>query len=354
MLMAAVERRGSQVRARRGGATRSYLVGVGREGGVQVPDIQRSRLLAAAVGAVEEFGYTDATVTRITERARVSRRTFYELFDNREQCLAGVLDGAVGQISAEIVAAGLGGLSWRERVRGGLWVILSFFDRERALARVCIVQSQRGAQSVLERRQEIIDRLAGIIEEGREESASVSGLGGLTGEGVVGAVLGILYARLLKPDGEPLSGLLGELMAMIVLPYTSVQVARRERARSAPKLLSGSVVSDERLTATLGSVEPLAEIPMRLTYRTARVLQDLAEYPGSSNRQVADRVGIHDQGQISKLLARLERFGLLANGTNGAPAKGEPNEWSLTVTGWKVTRSIRAHSANTAQGKVAS
>jgi AcrR family transcriptional regulator len=341
--MGAAEHRGSQVRARRG-AGRSYLVGVGREGGVQVPEIQRSRLLAAAVGAVEEFGYTDATVTRITERARVSRRTFYELFDNREQCLAGVLDGAVGQITAEIAAAGLEGLCWRERVRGGLWVILSFFDREPALARVCVVQSQRGGLMVLERRQEIFDRLAVIVEQGRDGS-SVTGPGVLTGQGLVGAVLAILYARLLRADDESLRDLLGELMAMIVLPYTSVRVARREQERSVPRSVSGPVLGEERLTATLGSVEPLAEIPMRLTYRTARVLQDLAKHPGSSNRQVAERVGVHDQGQMSKLLARLERYGLLANGANGAPAKGEPNEWTLTATGWKVTRSITAHTA---------
>jgi AcrR family transcriptional regulator len=319
--------------------------------------MQRSRLLAAAVGAVEEFGYTDTTVARITERARVSRRTFYDLFDNREECLVAVLEGAVEQITAEISSANLNGLSWRERVRTGLWVILSFFDREPALARVCVVQSQRAGRGVLERRQEILDQLAGIIEEGRLEGSPISAPGALTGQGLVGAVFGILYARLLRPEQEPLRDLLGELMAMIVLPYTSTQVARREQSRPVPAPVSAPSATEERLTATLDSVESLAEIPMRLTYRTARVLQDLAEYPGSSNRQVSNRVGIQDQGQMSKLLARLERFGLIANGSsgaNGAPAKGEPNEWALTATGWKVTRSIRAHADNTDHRELAS
>src|ERR1700691_406433 len=54
----------------------------------QVAEIQRSRLLAVAVRAIEELGYTRATVAHITRRARVSRRTFYELFANREECLA--------------------------------------------------------------------------------------------------------------------------------------------------------------------------------------------------------------------------------------------------------------------------
>ena len=159
----------------------------------------------------------------------------------------------------------------------------------------------------------------------------------------MGAVFTILYARLLKPERHPLRDLLGEATAMIVLPYLGSQAARREQARPAPAPISQPAGGEERLTATLGSVDPLAALPMRLTYRTARVLQDLAEHPGSSNRQVAERVGIHDQGQMSKLLTRLTRFGLLVNGANGAPAKGEPNEWALTPTGRKVTHSIRAH-----------
>jgi DNA-binding MarR family transcriptional regulator len=90
-----------------------------------------------------------------------------------------------------------------------------------------------------------------------------------------------------------------------------------------------------RLTRDVGGCS------MRLTYRTARVLGEIAEHPGSSNRQVADRVGISDQGQISKLLARLERLGLIEQ-AGGEPARGGPNAWALTPTGRQVAEGIRA------------
>jgi DNA-binding MarR family transcriptional regulator len=83
----------------------------------------------------------------------------------------------------------------------------------------------------------------------------------------------------------------------------------------------------------------LREVPMRLTYRTARVLECIGEQSGISNRMVADRAGVSDQGQISKLLARLERLGLAANGVVGH-AKGEPNAWSLTPLGQKVIQRL--------------
>ena len=142
----------------------------------QLVEIQRSRLMAAAVAAVDELGYADTTVSDVTSRARVSRRTFYELFSNREECLTAVLEDVVALVEGELVAADLEGLGWRERVRGGLWVILSFLDREPVLARVCVVQALRGGTEVLERREEILTGLAGVVDEGRMEGARGGGL----------------------------------------------------------------------------------------------------------------------------------------------------------------------------------
>ncbi|MGH2853813.1 MAG: TetR family transcriptional regulator [Solirubrobacteraceae bacterium] len=306
----------------------------------QIIEIQRSRLLAAAVVAVDELGYADTTVADVTSRARVSRRTFYELFANREECLAAVLEDVVALVRGEIAAAGLEGLAWRERVRGGLWAILSFLDREPALARVCVVQALRGGAEVLERREEILGGLVAAVDEGRSEGARGGGCTLLTAEGVVGAAFAIVYARLLRGEREPLTGLLGELMGMIVLPYRGAAAARRERSRPAPAGAPRALGRPAVATRAVG--DPLEGVSMRLTYRTARVLEGVAECPGASNREVAERAGIHDPGQVSKLLARLERIGLLAN-TGEGHAKGEPNAWSLTAKGRRVAQSIRIH-----------
>jgi DNA-binding MarR family transcriptional regulator len=78
---------------------------------------------------------------------------------------------------------------------------------------------------------------------------------------------------------------------------------------------------------------------MRLTYRTARVLECVADTPGISNRAVAEHAGVSDQGQISKILARLERLDLLTN-TGEGHAKGEANAWQLTPLGERVTAQL--------------
>jgi AcrR family transcriptional regulator len=314
-----------------------------------VAEIQRSRLLAAAVRTVEELGYSQATVAHITHRARVSRRTFYELFANREECLLAALESVVESIRGEVAAAELDGLVWRERVRGGLWAILSFFDREPVLARVCVVQALRGSQTVLERREEILAGLAAFVDGGRGEGQRGTECPPLTAEGLVGAGFALVYARLLRRDSEPLTGLMGDLMGMIVLPYMGPSAARKEHLRPAhgavkraARKASKDAQDAQDVSGEREHGDPLAGIPMRLTYRTVRVLEVIAEQPGVSNRGVGERAGVSDQGQISKLLARLQRLGLATN-TGEGHMKGEPNAWTLTSTGLRVAQTIRIH-----------
>jgi AcrR family transcriptional regulator len=307
--------------------------------------MQRVRLLAAAAVTIAELGYARASVAHISARARVSRRTFYDLFDSREDCLLAVLDDAVQRISAEIAATDLTGLVWRDRVRGGLYVVLSFLDREPVLARVCVVSALQGGPRVLARREELLAQLAEILDEGRGGSTRSRECTTLTAEGLVGAAFAIVHKRLLPGEHErSLRGLLGELMSLIVLPYQGPAAARRERrgTRTSPLgAKSPAGLESPDWLADVAVTDPLAGVPMRLTYRTARVLQAAAEHPGASNRHIGEQADIHDQGQISKLLGRLQRIGLLANTADeGHLAKGEPNAWRLTQLGERITERL--------------
>jgi AcrR family transcriptional regulator len=351
--MPAMRERGERVRERAGrvrgrtervedraGRAERVREGVGRgERGVQseqLVEMQRSRLIAGAVGALEELGYAQTTVGHITRRASVSRRTFYELFANRDECLRAVLEDVVGMIAAELARERVERLPWREQVRVGLATILAFFDREPALARVCVVQALSGDQQVLRRREQILASLAAVLDRGRGEVRRGGGCTPLTAEGLVGAAFGIVYSRVLEGESGSLVGLLGELMAMIVLPYLGPAAARREQARPAP------VVRPVEVRGPTGIDDPLSGLGVRFTYRTARVLEGVLLHPGASNRVVAEYAEVADPAQISRLLARLGRAGLLLN-TGGGHTKGEPNAWTLTPRGERAARSIRAH-----------
>ncbi|HUN79773.1 MAG TPA: TetR family transcriptional regulator [Solirubrobacteraceae bacterium] len=310
-------------------------------------EIQRARLLAAAVNVLDERGYERTTVSHITARARVSRRTFYELFANRDQCVAALLNETAARVQDELDRAGVRSLPWRERMREGLWLILCFLRREPTLAHVLVVDALRGGNEVLAARDRIVQRLVAAVDEGRVEDARGLSCSRMTAEGVVGATLAIVHSRLARAgEGPALTELSSELLAMIVLPYRGAAAARREQTRPAP---SPPDLASHPAERQLAPLDPLARLPMRLTYRTARVLDGVARHPGASNRQISDHAGIADQGQVSKLLARLQRLGLLDN-EGGGHVKGAPNAWTLTAAGELVAREISLH-GDAAEGR---
>jgi AcrR family transcriptional regulator len=303
----------------------------------RVTEIQRSRMLAAALSAVEEVGYSRMTVAQVISRAKVSRKTFYDVFADREDCFLAALEQAVAQAGRHVKEAYDQETAWREGVRAGLGELLVFFDEEPALARLILVEALGAGPRVLERRAEILDELAKIVDQGRFATNAGREPTEVVAEGVVGAVFAVLHTRALGEDGdERFACLLGSLMNIVVLPYLGARAASRELTRPAPERRRAA--SNRQSQAQ--SRDPMAGLSMRLTYRTVRVLVVIGEHPGASNREIAERSGVADQGQISKLLARLARLELVEN-TGDGQEKGGSNAWSLTPRGARVERATR-------------
>jgi DNA-binding MarR family transcriptional regulator len=81
----------------------------------------------------------------------------------------------------------------------------------------------------------------------------------------------------------------------------------------------------------------VSEPSLQFAPRRAMALLHIAEHPGASNRQIANAIGIADEGQASKLLRRLENLGLATNRSAGHEA-GEPNSWHLTNAGAQLAK----------------
>ena len=82
----------------------------------------------------------------------------------------------------------------------------------------------------------------------------------------------------------------------------------------------------------------MTPLDFRLTVRTHLVLTAVTRLRerGSdpSNREISSAAGVRDQGQISRLLRRLEGLGLLEN--RGGATAGIPNAWRLTSRGEEI------------------
>jgi hypothetical protein len=227
---------------------------------------------------------------------------------------------------------------WLDAVKAALVAFLAFLEDEPALGRLLVVSSMSGGERVLRRRVRVLGELAAVIDRGGLEGAAGKQQPPVViAEGVVGAVAAVIQNRLLGDEQTGVMDLFGSLVSIIVLPYLGASVARRELGRPAPRLAGA--------TDTLGVPGAAGVLDYtagtRLTYRTARVLGAIGDYPGASNREVADRAGIVDQGQISKLLGRLQARGLIAK-MGAGHTRGAPNSWRLTERGEVVLEEVCA------------
>jgi AcrR family transcriptional regulator len=332
------------------GGTTSTRNGLGPD---RVIEIQRARILAAMVEVSAERAAANVTVAHIVERAGISRRTFYELYSDREACFLGAFDAAIARASRYVLDSYRPDARWAERLRTALTCLLSFLTYERGAGQLLIVGSLGAGPHALERRARVLAQMITLVDEGRtltgtgKSTKAGAELPPLTAEGIVGGVLSVLHARLLAssppgalgsregdPEGDSLLHLAGPLMGMIVLPYLGAAAARRELARPVPASLG-----QRKLTPA----DPLRDVQMRLTYRTVRVLMAVAALGGRgsypSNREIGLASDMQDQGQISKLLTRLRKLGLIEN-TGAGLARGAPNAWMLTPKGQEIERAI--------------
>jgi len=197
------------------------------------------RILSATVEVASEVGTESATVTQIVRRAGVSSGTFYALFEDRQDCLTAVFEEAVAIATKHVSAAYDTEATWVDRVRAAVLALLELLDEERELARLCVGHAV-ASPAMLMRREEVLDELIPIIDQGRGASSASRNPPPLAAQGVLGGALGLIYSELTAREPRSMVELLNPLMWWIVLPYLGASGARKEQCRPLPARRSAS------------------------------------------------------------------------------------------------------------------
>lgn len=294
--------------------------------------------MQAMIEVVAENGYAAATVKHVSARARVSSRTFYELFADMSDCFAAVLDLGLVEATRLISAAFEDAERWEDGVFTCLISVLSHFDAEPVLARVWFVESMAAGSAALEQRERIVAVLRSVIVEHRSDSTSVQPDSVLVA-GVMASVLGLIHSHLASRRTEPLIELLGPLMGLITSPYLDKRDVAREIERgktTARRVVAQNAVAG--LTRQLESAADVAAPHAPKLARSRRLRESLffvGAHPGASNQEIARGIGVKHQTQICQLLADLARERLAVKRSEGP---GKRNCWRLTRCGEEVVR----------------
>jgi AcrR family transcriptional regulator len=303
----------------------------------RVAETQRARIMAAMVRVVAERGFQDSSIAAVVACAGVSRVTFYGLFKSFDECFLAVLDAAMRRTTALVAEAFAGNGPWQEKAVVALTALLSLLDSDPLLARVCLVEALAAGPAALELRARELEVFKHMVDVAAGQAPGGGRTSLLSAEAVVASVAGILHTRLVTRVAPPFVDLLGPLLGDVLMPYLDDETVAREVER-AQRL--ARTIARERASRPLRPTVGIA-IPKGPSnpgaYRMRLCLLYLVDRPGSSNRAIAEGIGITRSGQISKLLARLEHRGLLAK-RPGAP--GYPNAWSLTPHGRQVAQAL--------------
>ncbi|MFB8002076.1 TetR/AcrR family transcriptional regulator [Nocardia sp. NPDC056000] len=123
---------------------------------------QRMRIFFGVLEAVSERGYNATTVADIVARAGVSRRTFYQLFRDRDECFLAAFEAAVDLVIEQLdrSIASTPHSDWRTLIHTTLGEYLRALSDNADCARALHVECLAAGPVVAEQRRHMKNRLA--------------------------------------------------------------------------------------------------------------------------------------------------------------------------------------------------
>jgi AcrR family transcriptional regulator len=137
-------------------------------------DQQRRRLFDAAARVFARAGYAEATAEAIAREAGMSKATFYEHFDNKEDCIIVLFDSAFRTVLEAMSAAreGLAGMDAADRIRGAIRALFSVLAANPEMAQTVVVEIIGAGPRAMERRDRALAQMAEFVYENNAADAA--------------------------------------------------------------------------------------------------------------------------------------------------------------------------------------
>ncbi len=193
---------------------------------------QRERLLAAVVRVTAANGYESTTVGDILGEAGVGRESFYELFDDKLDCMLAAHKILVDDLEQRVQSAYGEEGPWPERVRKALAVTLDWFASDPTTARFTLVEVSTVGPAFRPIFQSEYTRFTKLLDEGLGDDDPNPELSRATGL-AVGAIMARIYEEVVLGQAAELPRLLPDLTYELLVPFVGEEVARAEQQRAA-------------------------------------------------------------------------------------------------------------------------
>lgn len=172
-----------------------------------------------------EIGYRAVTVEQVLSHSGVSREQFEAEFGDLESCFVAAYEAEADVLCEAMLEAAGRADGWRAGTRAALETLLRFVAERPAVARALIRDVHVVGGDALLKHEEVLARLSTAV--GRSAELPEEQLA-WTSSFIVGAVEGVLTARLARAETGGLLSLLPELMYLIVASFEGREAATEE------------------------------------------------------------------------------------------------------------------------------
>lgn len=167
----------------------------------------RDRLMLAMSESLIEKGYAATVVADVVSRARVSRRTFYEEFTDRGDCLLAICDRSTDKARGLIAAAADPSLPWEEQVEHAVGAYFLFHTTEPRLTHALLFEiyglGERGLASHRATSHAFTEQMIALADRSRAAGAPIRAISYATAAAVVGAIYQLV--QLMSDDPQRIS-----------------------------------------------------------------------------------------------------------------------------------------------------
>ncbi|HSS43063.1 MAG TPA: TetR/AcrR family transcriptional regulator [Solirubrobacterales bacterium] len=213
----------------------------------RVASHQKARLEGAMVEAVARHGFAGTTLRELVALAGVSKSTFYEHFDSKQDCFLSTFDEIVAEVGERVGQAYREHDDFRTRLVAALAAFMDMAVAEPAAARLAAVESLTLGAAGVAHRERGSQAFELMIAQSFEHSPSPGEVPAMTVRAIVGGVRGVVYRRLRAGHQADLPGLVPELVdwALRYQEPDSEAVARACAAAAEPAPLVQATGDEE-------------------------------------------------------------------------------------------------------------
>jgi len=186
---------------------------------------QRERILVAMAESCARKGLNATTITDIVTPAGVSRATFYELFEDKEDCFQAAMELSLADAMERVVAAFSPAKPWVTMVRDAAAAFLDLLASRPAFARMALVEAPASGQRAFEMYASGKRVLQSLLDLGRNEAIEEEGIPPCAGRAALAGAESLVVGQILVGNAERLRELLPDVIYITTVPYLGQEAA---------------------------------------------------------------------------------------------------------------------------------